>query len=87
MKIITDRKFNKRFNRLSSQAQKRVEKKIAQFVDNPFAPNLKNHALKGGMEGLRSFRVSFDLRIIYKDMGDHALVLFLDVGGHGAVYR
>jgi len=46
---------------------------------------LKDHGLVGDKQGLRSFSISGDFRVIYRLVSEE-LVEFLDVGSHNQVY-
>lgn len=86
MKILFQKPFKKRYVKLSSKMQEKVDDVILKFRKNPTDPVLKNHALKGSMKGKRSFSVTGGLRIIFKEKGDYMIVFMLDVGGHNQVY-
>jgi addiction module RelE/StbE family toxin len=65
--------------------RKQVETRISLFKQNPSYPTLRDHALKGDKEGVRSFSVSGDMRILYKR--DTNTAYFLDIGTHSQVYE
>ncbi len=87
MEIQFDKKFIKRFDRLSVKDQKRVRDSIDVFRKKPQDPALRNHALKGVMERYRAISVRADLRIIFIEYENYTLVVFIDVGSHNQVYR
>jgi len=74
-------KYIKPYPRLILQTSKRIKL----FQTNSKHPLLKDHALKGSMQKLRSFSVSGDIRIIYQPLSPRH-VLFLDIGTHNQVY-
>ena len=86
MKIRHSNRFRKDLRVLSREQKKAVAVAIRCFSANPFDPSLENHKLKGKMKGMRAISAGFDLRIIYREEGDHVLVLMLRVGSHGRVY-
>lgn len=54
-------------------------------MHDPFDPRLRTHKLSGKLEGLWSFSVEFDVRVIfYFTEKDEAV--FVDVGSHDEVY-
>jgi mRNA-degrading endonuclease YafQ of YafQ-DinJ toxin-antitoxin module len=57
------------------------------FVENPFDPSRRIHALTGRMSGKRAFTVADDLRNVFAERGNCQDVTLLDVGGHFGVYR
>ncbi len=57
------------------------------FEKNPHNPTLRNHALHGNMDGLRTISVTPDIRIVFQQYHDYIVVLFFDVGTHSQLYR
>ncbi len=86
MTLRTTNRFDKAFARLSERDQRRVEAALTLFIDQPFHPALKNHALTGKLRGLRAISAGYDLRVVYEEEGGHALVLLLNTGTHDEVY-
>ncbi len=82
MKIIFHRDFKKSLKRLSERHQTKTLDVIRRFASNPYDPVLKNHALTGRMQGLRSLSVTGDYRIIFEELDGGVLVILLDVGSH-----
>lgn len=64
---------------------KQTQKRIALFSENTMHPLLKNHSLTGAKQGLRSFSVTGDIRIVYQPLGNDE-VIFFDIGSHNQVY-
>ena len=87
MKIKGNKQFKKQFKRLPKKLQEKVKSAILLFEQDPFNPRLRNHALHGRMAGKRAIVVTGDVRIIFQEFDDYTLVIFLDVGGHGQVYK
>mgnify|MGYP001304198862 FL=1 len=86
MTVRTSSRFDKAFARLAVRDQRRVEAALTLFMDQPFHPVLKNHALAGKLRGLRAISAGYDLRIVYEEEGGHATVLLLNTGTHDEVY-
>lgn len=86
MEIHFKRSFTKSYEKLSAREQQKVDYAVFLFQQTPFQEELKNHALKGSMEGQRAFSAGFDLRIIYREEGDHAVVYLIKTGSHNQVY-
>lgn len=78
--------FHKSYNKLDKKMQFKVDETIFKFRKNPYDSSLKNHALKGSMQGKRSFSVTGDIRIIFEEKQNYILVIMLDVGTHNQVY-
>ena len=87
MKINYHQVFEKHFEKLSLSTQQKVLEAIITFEKDPFDPRLKNHALRGRMNGRRSFSVGGDLRIIFEEYDKYVLVIMFDVGTHNQVYK
>lgn len=86
MKLIFKKSFVKQYQKLSKINQSKVNETLLLFEKNPFGPNLKNHLLKGKLEGKRSISAGFDLRIVFEVKNNYITVIMLGVGTHGQVY-
>ena len=86
MRVLYHKKFDKHFEKLSFKLQDKVIGIIELFRKNPINPILKNHALKGEMNGRRAISVTGDMRIIFEEHDNYVLVIMLDVGTHNQVY-
>jgi len=86
MKIDHTKKFKKMFKKLPKNLKRKVIETIEVFIEYPFDPRLRDHALKGYLKGTRSISVNSDLRIIFKESDGYTLVLMLDLGTHNQVY-
>nr|WP_201783843.1 type II toxin-antitoxin system mRNA interferase toxin, RelE/StbE family [Thermodesulfovibrio aggregans] len=60
-------------------------KKLQVFANNPYEPSLRTHKLSGELEGLWSFSLNYEIRIIFKFL-DENRVLLIDIGSHEEVY-
>lgn len=87
MKIKYSKKFNKHFSKLPQKIKDKARRATDVFIENPFDPRLKNHPLHGRMNDWRSFSVTGDMRIIFKEYNNYILALFLDIGPHSKVYK
>lgn len=89
MKIELSSKFQKAYKKL---IRKRpdvaiiVLNKILLFSQEPTAPSLGLHKLKGQLEGVYSFSIEENLRIIV-DLKDSTKALFVNIGTHDEVYN
>jgi len=78
------RAFRKRIRRDEKLGPKFWES-LEKFTQNPFDPALRTHKLSGELEGLWSFSVEYDCRVIFKFLeGNRALLI--DIGSHDEVY-
>ena len=62
-----------------------VVEAIQRFLEEPNAPELRNHILTGSMHGLCSINVTDDVRIVY--LPTNKGIVFLDIVSHHQVYR
>jgi mRNA-degrading endonuclease YafQ of YafQ-DinJ toxin-antitoxin module len=56
------------------------------FIKDRRDPILKDHKLFGKMSNFRSFSITGDIRIIYKEVKKNNYV-FLDIGSYNQVYK
>jgi addiction module RelE/StbE family toxin len=87
MKIKYHKRFEKQFKKLLIKDRQRVIETIDIFFNDPCDRCLQNHALKGSLSGKRSMSAGPDLRIIFEEIDDYTLVIFLDLGKHNRVYK
>ncbi len=86
MQIFKHKNFSKQYKRLSKERQDQVNKALIIFFNNPLDQNLRNHSLKGKYAGLNSIDAAFDLRIIFRQEKNYAIVFLLKVGSHNQLY-
>jgi addiction module RelE/StbE family toxin len=77
--------FQKQFKKLDSVKKRKFTDQLRVFQNNPFAPELRNHALKGRYVGFRSIDIAWDLRALYY-LKDDTVVIFAFVGTHSQLY-
>lgn len=80
------KKFDKQYKKMTRTLQQRVDVAIEKFRKNPFDPTLKNHPLKGRLKSKRVFSVTGNIRVVFKEFDNYAVILMLDVGNHPRVY-
>ena len=85
MQIVYSQQFVKDFKRLDPRIQIKAKEKELIFRENPFNGLLKTHKLSGRLEGLWSFTVDYDCRIIF-ELESEKLVIFHAIGGH-SIYK
>jgi addiction module RelE/StbE family toxin len=62
-----------------------VDEVVLQIEQNPAAPSLHTHRLKGPFSGCSASRLSREYRIVFVLAADR--VTFIDIGTHDDVYR
>lgn len=77
-------RFRRSFKKRPVQVQARIEERIRRFMADPKDQLLRDHALSGSLDGLRSFSVTGDIRVLYEMVGKD--LYLLDVGTHSELY-
>jgi addiction module RelE/StbE family toxin len=88
IELIWDSKFKKSYKKKISfnlELKEKFRDSIIEFSNNPFSSNLRTHKLKGKLEGLWAFSISYDVRIIFKFL-DSEKALLIDIGKHDDIY-
>lgn len=88
IKIVWDEGFKKIYKKKvknNDKLKKKFWNAIELFSINPFSPRLRTHKLTGKLEGLWSFGIAFDCRVIFKFLNEDK-VLLIDIGSHDEVY-
>jgi addiction module RelE/StbE family toxin len=80
---VFDKNFRRRVLNSKSIVQ-RFEERLKLFLSGERGYPLDDHALIGRMKGLRSFSISGDIRLVYRETEQY--YEFLDIGTHNQVY-
>lgn len=80
----------KRLTRRQPNLQAQIEDRLRLLAENPFAPSLQTHRLKGKLSGAWACSVEYDCRIIFNfvenlETGEDDILL-IDIGSHDEVY-
>lgn len=70
---------------IDKETERAFWEKLEIFCSNPFNPLLRTHKLSGGLEGLWSFSIAYDIRVIFQFLEKNK-VLLTDIGSHDEVY-
>ncbi len=84
-RIVYDDGFVKEYQSLSRRIQRKLEKAVALFRENPFHLSLRLHKLSGKLAGLWSISLDRRYRLIFEVM-ENGDILFVSVGTH-AIYE
>jgi len=91
--LIWGKTFVKSFRRFSKKHPdfiRDAERALKLLVEDPFAPQLKTHKLKGKLSGSWACKVGYDLRIIFDFIKNEEQrepdILLLEIGTHDEVY-
>lgn len=72
--------FRKAYKKIPKNIQNIVDRKDALFRKTPFHSSLRTHKLHGPLDGLWSFWVTRDYRVLFEFV--RGGVIFYDVGTH-----
>lgn len=87
-RVAYSRKFEKSYkSRIVGQKKLKAAyaKRFRNFCAGERGKPLNDHPLTGDMRGLRSYSVTGDYRVVYRETADY--YEFLDVGTHNQVYK
>ena len=87
-KVIWDQGFKNIYQKRvknNAELKKRFWTVMRLFSKNPFDRRLRTHKLTGKLEGLWSFSVAYDWRVIFRFLSKDE-VLLIDIGSHDEVY-
>lgn len=85
MIIQTTKGFDKQYAKLAKNTKLRFKERLVIFRENPFDPELRNHALKGKFLGYRSIDITGDIRALYTAKGN-TIIIFGFIGTHSQLY-
>jgi addiction module RelE/StbE family toxin len=88
MKISFSSSFKKAYKKRikgNSYLENKFKECLTLFIKNPYDGRLKTHKLSGKLKNLWSFKVDYDLRVIFYFHDDNHAV-FVDIGKHDEVY-
>jgi mRNA-degrading endonuclease YafQ of YafQ-DinJ toxin-antitoxin module len=90
MEISFTEQFKKAYQkRLKGDAvsEDAFKRSLEAFILNPFDPRLKTHKLSGKLDGLWSFSVRYDVRVVfYFPQEKPPKAIFINIGDHDEVY-
>lgn len=85
MRIAKGKQFEKQYKKLQPKTQKQFTERLKLFLEDRNHPLLHVHSLAGKYEGLYSFNVSADIRVIYDNSYDE-MVILVYIGSHSELY-
>jgi mRNA interferase YafQ len=91
--LIWGKTFVKSFRHFSKKHPDLIidaERTLKLLIEDPFAPQLETHKLKGKLAGSWACKVGYDLRIIFDFIKSEEQrepdILLLEIGSHDEVY-
>ena len=86
MHIDFTKEFDKQFAKLPRPKQLRAKAALALYLENPLAPALRIHRLRGEWTGYCSISAGGDLRLHFRIVSADTL-LFVAIGTHSQLYK
>lgn len=88
MRIIRKEKFTKQYTKLNSKIKDKVIDILILFWINPFDIKLNNHSLSWKYLWLRSINVTWDFRIVFKELSKwkYEIIELVQVWTHSELY-
>jgi mRNA-degrading endonuclease YafQ of YafQ-DinJ toxin-antitoxin module len=83
--VLLHKRFQKKYAKLSEKIKESFKERRNLFLDDINSPLLSIHLLHGKYSGYKSFNVTGDIRVVFKEIEKGAF-LFLDIGTHGDLY-
>jgi addiction module RelE/StbE family toxin len=88
IKVSWDQGFKRAYRKKvknDAELKDRFWEAMEMLAKDPFQPRLRTHKLTGRLEGIWTFSISFDCRVIFKFLSKTEILL-IDIGRHDEVY-
>ena len=76
-----------RFFRRHPELRPRFEALVEALREDPFAPRLRLHPLRGPLEGLHAASLTYKYRVVLTVQVTEREIVLIDIGTHDDVYR
>jgi len=76
-----------RFFRRHPDLRPRFESLVDALREDPFAPRLRLHPLRGALSGLHAVSLTYQYRVVLTLRITEREIVLLDIGTHDEVYR
>lgn len=84
LRASANKKFDRQFEKLTPEIQKRFYERLQIFEKDRSAPLLHTHSVDAVFPGCQSINITGDYRAIFYEEGD--VVLFVAIGTHAQLY-
>lgn len=84
--LVFHKGFKRRVGKLKPNERKKLAERLELFARDPFAPELRNHALHEPYADFRSITISGDLRAHYRLL-EQNVAFFTTLGTHSELYE
>ena len=86
MQIISTKKFDNQYKKLSKSVQGKFDEKVSLIISNLYHPALKTHKLHGKFKNCMSINITGDVRAIFQLKEEGLVMLFIEIGSHSELY-
>ncbi len=88
MIIKRSKSFLKSYLKLTKKLQNKTDSTLITFSKNPFEKKLENHALNWEYEWCRSLNITWDYRIVFRELSDwkYEFIELLKIWTHSQLY-
>jgi len=89
MNIKETKRYIKSYNKRAYKLKVKIFETLTKFVNDPFHKDLRNHSLKWKLKWIRSMNVTWDYRILFRELSNwtYELVELLDINSHSNLYK
>lgn len=78
--------FLRHAKKLTAKQQTKLAELVVLLKDNPYHPQLHTKSLSGELSGVYSFRITRDLRALFKFLSPDEIIL-INIGNRKDIYR
>jgi len=88
-RIDFSKRFDKQFKKSPLEIKIAFRKRIKLFIQDPLDPQLRNHQLRGVLQGYKSINITGDWRALYSELkrGNEIIIVFEMLGKHSQLYK
>ena len=88
-RIDFSKRFDKQFKKSPLEIKIAFRKRIKLFIQDPLYPQLRNHPLRGTLQGYNSINITGDWRALYSEFkrGNEIIIVFEMLGKHSQLYK
>lgn len=85
MQIAKAKKFERQYKKMPLKIKKQFATRLKLYLTNKHHPLLHVHSLQGEFNGMWSFNVTADIRVIFDQSCEDVLIL-VAIGSHSELY-
>jgi len=88
-RIDFSKRFDKQFKKSPLEIKIAFKKRLTLFIQDSLDPQLRNHPLRGILQGYKSINITGDWRALYSEFKEKEkiIIVFEMLGKHSQLYR